>query len=219
MKKGVLFTLIVMLFAVTGQAQSITKAKEILGNVSKKYKSYNSLQADFKFTLEFQSENFKEEQKGSLFMKKATNNLNMFKVDLGETVIYCDGKTMWTHMKDANEVQVNNYDAKALGFNPSELFTIYEKGYSYLYMGDETLNGKTVHLIELTPEDKKQSTFKVKLYIEKGSNNIILSKVLEKNGDIYTYEILNFIPNPQLADGFFTFEKIKHPKVVVSDLR
>lgn len=209
MKRFFIAVFLIIVGMVTAEAQNTAKAKEILNKVSQKYKSYSNIKADFKFTLEIQAEKFKEEQKGIFYLQK-----EKFKLDMGEQTVTCDGKTIWTYLKDANEVQINKYDPKAMDISPTEIFTMYEKGFLYALTGEE--NGQ--HIIELTPVDKKQNYFKVKLYVDKSKNNITKSRIYEKNGNIYTYDIMNFTPNVQLASNFFTFDKSKHPKVIVTDL-
>lgn len=215
MKKLLSIMLLSVFSVVSTQAQSVAKAKDILNKVSEKYKSFKTIKADFTYTLEIQSEKFKEEQKGTIY----TKGKKLFKLEMNNQTVICDGTNLWTYLKDANEVQINKYDPNAMDINPAEIFTMYEKGFLYAYMGDETLDGKTVHLIELTPTDKKQSFYKVKLYVDKTGNTVSQAKIFEKNGNIYTYHINNFQPNVSLAENFFSFEKSKHPKVEVVDLR
>jgi outer membrane lipoprotein carrier protein len=216
MKRIITAFFALLVISAGAQAQNNTaKAKEILDKVGAKYKGYSTLKADFKYTLEIQSEKFKEEQKGTLYLKKAK-----FRLEMPDQVVICDNKSIWTYLKDANEVQINDYDAKAMDVNPSEIFTMYEKGYLYTYSGEETINKKVYHLIELTPTDKKQNVFKVKLYVDKANNTLFRSKLFEKSGNIYTYEILSQEPNLKLDDAvYFSFDKTKYPKVTVVDLR
>ena len=194
----------------SANAQDIKKGKEILGKVSKKYKSFKSIKADFKYVLEMQAAKMKEEQKGTFFMKD-----KKFSLDLGNQIVTCDGKTVWTYQKEANEVQVSKYDPKSAGFNPAEVFTMYEKGYLYAYTGDEGM----YQVVELTPTDKTKKIFKVKLFIDKIKNTIFKSKVFEKSGNIYTWEILTLTPNSDMADNFFVFDKTKYPKVSIIDMQ
>lgn len=214
MKNYILAALLLFFGGNALQAQNTAKAKEILNKVSTKYKSYKAVKADFKYILEIQAEKFKEEQKGTLYLKK-----DKFKLEMDDQTVICDNKTLWTYMKDVNEVQINNYTPQAMDINPAEIFTMYEKGYLSAYMGEETINKKAVHVVELTPTDKKQSFFKVKLYIDKATNAVTRSKIFEKNGNIYTFEIINFTPNPAVDDKFFTFDTSKMPKQNVVDLR
>ena len=46
----------------------------------------------------------------------------------GQTVI-CDGKTIWTYIKESNEVQVNALENKDDALTPSKLLTSYNANY------------------------------------------------------------------------------------------
>ena len=212
-----LFLATPVLFA---QAQDQAKAKEILNKVSAKYKSYNTFKADFTYTLEMQADNVKETQKGSLNVRRDKEpGKEKFRLELGDMLLISDGKTFWSYQKETNEVTISNYDPKDLGFNPADIFTIYEKGYLSAYMGDETVNGKSCNIVELTPQDKKQNVFKVKLYTDKKTNEIVRSKIFEKSGNIYTIDINGFNPNIKTADTDFTFDTSKYKGVTVVDTR
>ncbi len=201
-------------FALGAMAQDAGKGKDILNKTSARYKSFSSIKADFKYTLKMQAQNFQEQQKGTLYLKK-----DKFKIDLGEQMIMTDGKSVWTYLKSDNEVTVDKYNPKDMPVNPSDIFTSYDKGFNYAYMGDQVFNGKQVSLVELTPTNKSESFFKVKLYIDKANYSIHKSEIFEKNGNIYTYEITGLEPNVNMADNFFSFEKSKFPGVQVVDLR
>lgn len=191
-------------------AQDLNKGKELLAKVSKNYRGMKAMKADFKYTVEMPRDKFKEESKGIIYLKGSK-----FRLEMAEQNVICDGTTLWTHLPEDNSVQITHYDPTALGVNPSEIFTMYEKGYISAYMGVE--NG--YHLVELTPSDKKKSVFKIKLFIDKAKNLVSKSKTYEKNGNIYTYEIISFNPNPSNAvDNFFSFDKSKYPKIIVTDL-
>ena len=208
--KKILYTLLLLALATQGlNAQNAAKGKEILSAMSKKYKSYTTVKADFKYILEVQSEKFKEEQKGTFSLKG-----QKFKLEMNDQSVFCDGKLIWTYLKDANEVQINKFDPKSMNISPTEIFTMYEKGFLYAYMGDEG----NYQLVELTPNDKKVNYFKVKIYVDKIKSVIAKAKIYEKNGNIFTYEITNLVPNSPMADNSFTFDKTKYPKVTVTDL-
>jgi len=214
--KRILITLFILSISIFEmQAQDIAKAKEILNKVSAKYKKFNTIKADFKYTLEIAGDKkFKETQKGTLYLKKKE-----FKLEMTDQVVICDSKTLWTYIKDGKEVQINNYTTKVMDVNPTEIFTMYEKGYLYGYTGEEADKKRTLQVIELTPEDKKQSFFKVKLYINKANDEIVRSKIYEKNGNIYTYEINSMAPNTKMDDSFFSWDDKMYPGVKKVDLR
>ena len=41
-----------------------------------------------------------------------------------DQVVISDGKTLWIYIKDAKEVQINNYSSKVMDVNPAEIFTM-----------------------------------------------------------------------------------------------
>jgi outer membrane lipoprotein-sorting protein len=79
--------------------------------------------------------------------------------------------------------------------------------------------GKKVQQIELTPIDKSKPFFKVLLNIDKKSQTISSTKIYEKTGNIYMYEISNMNTTSMVSDAQFLFDAKKYPGVEVVDLR
>ena len=190
------------------------KAKVILDALSKKYKSLKAIKASFKVVIENPMKKTRDEKKGSLVLKGTK-----YQILLENQEITCDSKTVWTYMKESNEVQINNYEPDAHAVNPSEIFTMYEKGFYYQLAEVVKENGKDLQIIELTPIDKKKEYFKIKLYIDKVGQAIAKMRIFNNNGGQMTYEITQFIANPDITDAYFTFDVKKHPGVEVNDIR
>lgn len=195
-------------------AQGDKKAKDILNGVSSKYRSYKSMKADFSYTLENPTAKIKETQVGTLLLSGAKYRLGIS----GQEVI-SDGKTIWTYMKEAKEVQINEVDPTDDGIKPSEIFTMYEKGFIYKFVDEKSVAGKVQQNLELTPTDKTKNFFKIKLTIDKSSKQIVKSVIFEKTGNRYTYAIKSFTPNFAVNASTFTFDAKKYPGVEVVDLR
>jgi outer membrane lipoprotein-sorting protein len=209
-----LFTII----SVTGSyAQNVdAKAKAILADVSKKYRSYNVIKTDFTFTLENPQAKIKESQQGSLIAK---SNANKYKVTMTDQELYSDGKSQWTYLKDNKEVQITDVDNNADGINPAKIFTVYEQGYKYLFTGEKKVGAKTLQTIDLSPLDIKKTVFKIRLTIDKAAKQITNVVIFDKSGNKYTYAIKAFTPNVKVAETTFAFDAKKYPGVEVVDLR
>ena len=215
--KKLLIASCILLSQVTGvMAQSELKAKEILAEVSKKYRSYDVIKTEFSYTLDNPEAKIKETQNGTLFVK---SKVNKYKVILKGQELISDGKNQWTYLKADKEVQISEVDNSADALNPAKLFTIYEKGFKSLFINDTKLNGKLVHNIDLSPTDNKRSFFKVKLQIDKLSKQIVNAVIFDKNGNRYTYTIKNFSPNIKIPESTFAFDAKLYPGVEVVDLR
>ena len=197
-------------------AQTDAKANAILSQVSKKYKSYAAVKADFTFTYDNSQAKVKESSKGTLFIKAATNK---YKVVMTDKEIISNGKTQWTYLKEDKEVQVNAVDNSGDDINPAQIFTMYEKGYKALFTSESKVGAKVYQNIDLSPVDTKKSFFKIKLSIDKVAKQVSSFTVFDKNGSKYTYNVKSFVPNLNIPESTFAFDAKKYPGVDVVDLR
>lgn len=216
MKKVLVYFLILSGMSQMAVAQTDAKAKAILADVSKKYRSYNIVKIDFTSTLDNAQAKVKETQQGTLLLKA---NTNKYKVMMTNQDLISDGKSQWTYLKRDKEVQISNVDNSAEAMNPAKIFTIYEKGFKYLYTGEEKVGGKIYQMIDLSPVDTKKPFFKVRLSIDKAAKQIANVVIFDKNGSKYTYKVRTFLPNVKLPETTFAFDARKYPGVEVVDLR
>jgi outer membrane lipoprotein carrier protein len=198
------------------QAQTTDKkAEDILHEVSARYKSYQSVQASFNINIENPKEKTTDNQKGSIYLKG-----NKYKLEIAGQDIISDGKTRWTYVKDANEVQIDNVKTDENSITPANIFTMYEKGWLYKYIEEKTEKGIVYQIVELTPVDpKKKNIFKVKLTINKKDKFVTTAKVYNKNGSIQTITVDQFSPNAVHDDSIFIFNASRYPGAEVIDLR
>jgi outer membrane lipoprotein-sorting protein len=206
-----------IIFIAAAQPESKdAKAKAILAQVSKKYRSYDVVKTEFTFVLDNLPAKVKETQQGILFVKA---NANKYKVEMTNQDLISDGKSQWTYLKDDKEVQVSDIDNSEDAINPAKIFTIYEKGFKYLYTGETRSAGKVYQMIDLSPVDTKRSFFKIRLSIDKAAKQIANVVIFDKNGNKYTYQIKTFTPNVKVPETTFAFDAKKYPGVEVVDLR
>lgn len=224
MKK--LITLLFLAIATINMAlaQKDVQAKNILNQMSTKYRTYNSLKTDFTFTLDNPQAGAKQTQNGSITAATKTGKfkVTLFDADnkaLVEQEIISDGKTQWTYLKKDKEVQVNNAGKADDEMSPAKLFTLYEHGYKYLYNSDQRVNGKLCQVIDLSPEDAGKSFFKIRLMIDKAKKQLYSATLFDKSGIHYTYTLNTFTPNVKVSSAAYTFDKKSHPGVEVVDLR
>lgn len=196
-------------------AQSDATAKAILAGVSKKYRSYDVVKAEFVYSVKNPQANISDSQSGVLYSKSKSNK---YKVNVGNQELISDGVVQWTFLKNDNEVQVSEIDNSSNALNPAKIFTMYEKGFKYVYLGETVIGGRRYQNIELAPLQTR-SFSKVKLRIDKVNKQISNIVVNDKNGNVYTYFIKSFTPNVKVSDTMFSFDTKANPGVEVVDLR
>jgi outer membrane lipoprotein carrier protein len=194
-----------------GMGSNDPEAKRILDAVSSKFKSYKSVQGKFNLKIENAANKVIGTKSGMVYMKGTK-----YKISITGQEIFCDGSTIWTYDKSANEVTINKLEANNNTITPQKLFTnFYDKDFLY------KLNGETkgTQEIELTPIDKSKPFFKVLVGINKAAQSISSTKVFEKTGNKYTYVINNMNTSATVADAQFVFDAKKYAGVEVVDLR
>ena len=212
---SILVLLLNSYFVFSQDKQEDKKAEKILNGVTSKYKSYKSVKATFIIRVENPNDKTSDVQKGTIYLKG-----NKYKLEVAGQDIVSDGKTRWTYLKDANEVQIDNIKSDENSITPSNIFTMYEKGWQFKFAGEQTEKGMVYQLVELIPVDpKKKNIFKVKLSINKNDKFVTTAKVFNKNGNIQTISVDKFSPDAINSDSLFSFNAAKYPGAEVVDLR
>ncbi|WP_018617909.1 LolA family protein [Spirosoma luteum] len=208
--KKLAWILSLTLFAVLpAVAQKDKRAQTILDAMSGRYKSLNSYQASFTYGGAGGSE------KGDLTVKD-----DKFRLAVGGQEVYNDGKTMSTYMRESNEVNVQDYDANSSGeLNPTQIYSLYKKGYNYRFLKEQKQGKRTLEVIELTPTQTKNAVSNVQISVDKADKSIRNWVITNKDGKKTSYTITKFTPNVKVSDSYFVFDNSKHPGVEVVDLR
>lgn len=190
-------------------------AKKVLDGVSAKFKTFKGVQANFTLQVEDAKGKVQGSKKGNVYMKGAK-----YRVSITGQEIFCDGNNVWTYDKAANEVTITKFDVSANAITPQKLFTnFYDKDFLYKLNGDKKVGAKSLQEIEMTPVDKTKAFHKVYVYVDKTAKTINATKVLEKNGNKYTYTVNSMNGNAAISDAQFVFDKKKYPGVEEVDLR
>lgn len=138
-----------------------------------------------------------------------------FNISLVDMTMWFNGSTLWTYVKDNQEVNVTNpTDAEIAKINPYAFVSMYKKGYKAEFGKAET----SVHHIVLKSTDKKKSFQQIDLRILKASNT--LKSVLLTTGKGTMLDIVvDSYKYVKFADSTFVFDSKKYPDVDVIDLR
>ncbi|MEN9443801.1 MAG: hypothetical protein RIS47_691 [Bacteroidota bacterium] len=197
------------------QAQQDPKAKTLLDEAAVKIQSYQTINADFSFVLQNKKANINETQQGTVTLKGTK-----FRLDLGKTTQMFDGKTLWTWLKEQQEVHVSEPNFEQEGnVNPLNIVDSYQENFKYIYVGDLNEGGKKLGIIELVPKSLKKPFSKIKILIDKNTKLIQSSTTIYKNANWYVINIKNYQFNKPAADQNFTFNEKANPDVEVVDLR
>ena len=219
MKKGISrASMIIIAFILLSiqllNAQVIDKKSiAILDDVSNKTKTYKTIKIEFTYKLENKSDNTNESKDGMVLIKGDKYNLDIS----GQNVI-CDNKTIWTYIKEADEIHINNVNPEEEGISFNKLLTNYNKDFRSKLIKQDKLNNEDVYIIDLMPI-KGKNYHRVRLTISVQKKQILNATIYDKNGSTYSYIVKKFTTDLNLKDDLFTFKTSDHPKAEVIDMR
>ena len=216
MKKLGLLVVAAGMFGVVN-AQVDSKTKNILDKMSEKYQNIPAYKTNFIYRQTNKVEDVHEEFSGEIMVKGEKYVLLM-----SDQEIFNDGETIWTYLKDANEVNVDYYMPDEGDLSPNNIYSAYKKGYRYRWLQNKRVGARTLDVIELQPEDPKDPDkifFKIVLNIDDSDSTIHSWEMYDRSGNIFSYTISGFNPNFMAEDSFFVFDESKFPDVEVVDLR
>ncbi|MBC7921093.1 MAG: outer membrane lipoprotein carrier protein LolA [Ferruginibacter sp.] len=225
MKNNFLFSLLAfVLHAGTGYAQTQlslksaggndAKAEEILEAMSERYQAVPAYKTSFTYTLESSATGAKESYPGELTVKGGKYRLKM-----GGQEIINNGTTVWTYMKESNEVNISDYEPEEDEIAPNKIFTVYKKGYKSVFTEENKEKGVVYEVVDLIPENRNNQVFKIRLTVSKKDKSIKSMQVFEKNGNRSLYTITKFVPDVAVDDKLFAFDKSQYKDVEIIDLR
>lgn len=219
-KRCFTYTLLLFLFVNSTLAQSKQavpmndpQAKAVLDKAGEVYRQNPAIHSRFTQTVDVPGGK-PINKSGEIFLKG-----NKYKLKFPDQEIYCNEKSVWTYLKDVNEVQINDYESDPSDISPSNMFNIYQKDFHYIKIADESVNGVICNVIDLTPVDKTRSYFKVRIWLNKQTHLLSKIKIFDKNGYRYTYTINSINNKAKIEDVTFIFNKDHYPNVKVEDLR
>lgn len=207
--KKLILTSWILLLTIAISAQSDKKAQTILNEVSAQTKSYKTVRIEFTYQMENTAQKINDSYKGVLVSKG-----DKYKLTISGQDVISDGKTVWTFLKDANEVQVNSVGDNEEAITPTSLLTTYSQNFKAKLIKETPQQ----HIIELTPIQKKNFN-KVKVVINRTKKMVESLSIYDKNGSVYSYIVNKMDVNQNFYDTMFTFKPADHPGVEVIDMR
>ena len=209
--------LILILFVLTAwsglKAQKDKDAGALLKAVINKISEYKNFEADLSYTMVNKEMDINEEKNGKIYVEG-----DKYRIEMPGQIIISDGKTLWTYLEDSQEVMISNMEDNDQSISPTKILTSYNKDYKAKFGSDPKYKKGSLKLIYLK-SDKNPNFEKMSVVVDADKLELKSFSVYDKNGNVFTYNILNLKPNVDLPEDTFTFDPKKYPDVEVVDMR
>ena len=209
------YSILTILLFISGLAfsQSDKNAEELLKSVIDKTASYENFKAELSYTMVNLEMDIDEKKTGLIYVKG-----DSYRIEMEGQVIISDAKTVWTYLEDSEEVMISDVEDSDENISPTKILTTYDQQYKARFDTDKKYKNAALKVINLKPNEGKQFE-KMSLTVNENSKSLESFSVYDKNGNVFTYNIINLTPNLDLPESTFTFDPKQYPEVDVIDMR
>lgn len=197
--KKICFLITMVLFSANMYAQT---AKSVLDKAAASISAKKGVKANFRMS-------------GSLGNTTGTIAIKgqKFHATTPTAIVWFDGKTQWTYMKNNDEVNVSNpTEAQLQAINPYNFINLYKRGY------ESTLSkAGSNYVVHLTASSKERKIKELFITINKNSYQPTQIKLLQ--GRNWTVFDITELKKQTFPDTQFRFNAKDFPKAEVIDLR
>jgi outer membrane lipoprotein carrier protein len=204
---------IFLLAGIISFAQSDKDAEALLKKVVDKMATYKNFKAELSYTMVNKEMDINEKKTGFIYVKG-----DSYRIEMEGQIIISDSKTIWTYLVDSQEVMVSNVEEDDEAISPNKILTTYSEDYKAKFDNDSKYKNSELKMIDLKPNDRKQFE-QMSILVNEKTLSLDNFSVYDKNGNVFTYHIINLKPNLDLPPDTFTFDESKYPDVDVIDMR
>ena len=197
------------------QSRQDPYASKILAETGARYKKLPGFRAEFTRESQNNQGNVLGKNKGSILVSGSR-----YRLKTGNTTLFCDGKTVWTADAKSKEISISDYSPEEDDITPERIYTFFQKGYKYIFMG-EVRAGKSVwQTIDLEPENMQKEVAKIRLFVDKKTLEIKKWIVYERgSNDREEFIVDKFFRLPAKPGKEIEFDKKEFPGFRTVDLR
>jgi len=217
MKFSKIKMLTLLLIAFTGASTLFAqdaKAKKLLDEVSAKVKTYDNMYIDFKYGLSNDAAGINQETRGDVTLDGDKYKLNL----MGTTQMY-DGKKLYTIIPEDEEITISTQDpGDDDAITPSKMLTFFNKGYTYKWDIEQSVNGRKIQYVKLTPMNSNSELKSALLGVDAQTKHIYRLIMTQNNGSKITITVNSFKTDKPLPGNMFVFDESKYGDYYINRL-
>lgn len=210
-RKMLLILLLVSSWAVS--AQSDKDAEDLLKRVINKISSYDNFRAELSYTMVNQEMDIDLKKTGVILVQG-----DKYRIEMEGQVIMSDGDTMWTYLVDSEEVMISEVEDDEESISPTKILTTYDDNYKAKFDPDNKYKNSDLKLVNLKANEGKQFEH-LSLLLNSKNLNLESFSVYDKNGNVFTYHIINLTPHVEILPHSFVFDPALYKVLEVVDMR
>ena len=206
-------------FLSVGSVQADERGAEIIDRLQGKFEDIKTLSARFVRKHYWRIMDQKSEIDGRLYVQRPKR----FRFETKGQTVVTNGETAWNYAPANEQVLISDYNAVEKDKSYEKLlFDLillggYAQSYTPVYVGEEKVDGKRCHIVELTARAEDTYIHRIKLWIDRRMWVVRQVEYHNLHDDVTTFELSRLEVDKKISEDTFQFEIPKNVEAV--DLR
>lgn len=213
MMKKYIIGLFVIVFATALQAQQ-PSVREVLEKTATVFRQAGGIRSVFTVKT-YDRQRLLGEAEGVILLQG-----DKFVWTTDDAVTWFDGKTQWSYLSDADEVNISHPAAEELQqINPYAVLSLYQQGYTQQSGTTSRYAGKDIYEVILTATDKRKDPAKLVLYIKRRNYQPLFIQIWQRDQTRSEIVLSDYRSGQHFSESVFVFDRKKYPNAEIIDLR
>ncbi|XWN35449.1 MAG: outer membrane lipoprotein carrier protein LolA [Roseivirga sp.] len=156
---------------------------------------------------------------GTTLQGKVTLQGEQYRLQLDQQEIVCNGTTVWTYLRDVNEVQITESTPDPTASTPWGVLTHYRQDYTFAHLRMIKIDNSVYDVIDMVAKDEQQPLSQFTVTIERDTGHIHTLEVLDREQTWHRFSVVSFASGETLDETFFTFIPEDYRDIEVIDMR
>lgn len=144
---------------------------------------------------------------------------NKYRLTLPGQEVINNGKTVWTYLMDANEVQITDHDPEQEATTPWTIFANYRRDYGFSRFDTHQADGHSYDSVELFAKDTENVLARIRITVARNTKYIKYVEVMDHNQTLHIFFMTDFVYDLTLDKAFFNFNLDDYQDIEVIDMR
>ena len=180
------------------------------------YISQNAFQATFTYSSQSDQHALAE---ATAWEGKLTVQGNQYLLTLQDQEVISNGQTVWTYLKEVNEVQITDHDPEQDVAIPWRIFTHYRQYYALSRIDTHQIDGKMYDVVELVAKDAEHELLKIIITVTRTTKQIKSLAMYDDNDTLHVFTMTDFRYKPNCDERFFQFNPQAYQGIEIIDMR
>lgn len=171
------------------------------------------------FTYSSQSGQHALEEEEAVWKGKLIVQGNQYRLTLQDQEVISNGQTVWTYLKDVNEVQITDHDPEQDAAIPWRIFAYYRQYYALVRLDTHQIDGQVYDVIELVSTNEENELLKLIITVTHATKHIKSLAMYDDNHTLHVLSVTDFRYKPNFDATCFQFNPQSYQGIEIIDMR